>query len=168
MHRTNLRKITTKKNLGQACKTQRFKIKNTTGLFGNFTNKMYQIPVVLQMVGEGGFEPPKSVTTDLQSAPFGRSGIPPYCTCTKRQGILYHVPSGLSRDFAPFSADFVCAPPGFRTGYAHSLTEYPSSCRYCSRRPRSRRATVWARFKKTRAAASPSAPKPPKAPCTSR
>ena len=29
-------------------------------------------------MGEGGFEPPKSVTTDLQSAPFGRSGIPPY------------------------------------------------------------------------------------------
>ena len=30
------------------------------------------------MVEEGGFEPPKSVTTDLQSAPFGRSGTPPY------------------------------------------------------------------------------------------
>ena len=30
------------------------------------------------LVGEGGFEPPKSKTTDLQSAPFGRSGIPPY------------------------------------------------------------------------------------------
>ena len=30
------------------------------------------------VVGEGGFGPPKSVTTDLQSAPFGRSGIPPY------------------------------------------------------------------------------------------
>ena len=29
------------------------------------------------MVGEGGFGPPKSETTDLQSAPFGRSGIPP-------------------------------------------------------------------------------------------
>ncbi len=29
------------------------------------------------LVGEGGFEPPKSETTDLQSAPFGRSGIPP-------------------------------------------------------------------------------------------
>ena len=29
------------------------------------------------MVGEGGFGPPKSLTTDLQSAPFGRSGIPP-------------------------------------------------------------------------------------------
>ena len=29
-------------------------------------------------MGEGGFEPPKSLTTDLQSAPFGHSGIPPY------------------------------------------------------------------------------------------
>ena len=32
----------------------------------------------LVMVGEAGFGPAKSVTTDLQSAPFGRSGIPPY------------------------------------------------------------------------------------------
>ena len=30
------------------------------------------------MVGEGGFEPPKSLTTDLQSAPFGHSGTLPY------------------------------------------------------------------------------------------
>ena len=30
------------------------------------------------LVGEGGFEPPKPVATDLQSAPFDRSGIPPY------------------------------------------------------------------------------------------
>ena len=29
------------------------------------------------MVGEGGFEPPKSLTTDLQSVPFGRSGTRP-------------------------------------------------------------------------------------------
>ena len=29
-------------------------------------------------MGEGGFEPPKSLTTDLQSAPFGHSGTPPY------------------------------------------------------------------------------------------
>ncbi len=29
------------------------------------------------MVGEDGFEPSKSSTTDLQSAPFGRSGTPP-------------------------------------------------------------------------------------------
>ena len=29
------------------------------------------------MVG-GGFEPPKSLTADLQSAPFGRFGTPPW------------------------------------------------------------------------------------------
>ena len=34
--------------------------------------------VTVFLVEEGGFEPPKSVTTDLQSAPFGRSGTPPY------------------------------------------------------------------------------------------
>ena len=34
--------------------------------------------VLFVLVGEGGFEPPKSVTTDLQSAPFDRSGTPPY------------------------------------------------------------------------------------------
>ena len=28
-------------------------------------------------VGGGGFEPPKASPTDLQSAPFDRSGIPP-------------------------------------------------------------------------------------------
>ncbi len=30
------------------------------------------------MVGDGGFEPPKLEATDLQSAPFGRSGNLPY------------------------------------------------------------------------------------------
>ena len=30
------------------------------------------------MVEEDGFEPSKSLTTDLQSAPFGHSGTPPY------------------------------------------------------------------------------------------
>ena len=29
-------------------------------------------------LGEGGFEPPKAVPADLQSVPFGHSGIPPY------------------------------------------------------------------------------------------
>ena len=29
------------------------------------------------MVEGGGFEPPKSLTADLQSAPFSHSGIPP-------------------------------------------------------------------------------------------
>ena len=31
----------------------------------------------LFLVGRGGFEPPKAVPTDLQSAPFGHSGIFP-------------------------------------------------------------------------------------------
>ena len=30
------------------------------------------------VVEEDGFEPSKSSTTDLQSAPFGHSGTPPY------------------------------------------------------------------------------------------
>ena len=34
--------------------------------------------IVKKMVVEDGFEPSKSVTADLQSAPFGRSGIPPH------------------------------------------------------------------------------------------
>ena len=29
-------------------------------------------------MGEDGFEPSKLKATDLQSAPFGHSGIPPY------------------------------------------------------------------------------------------
>ena len=33
---------------------------------------------ILFLVEEGGFEPPKSLTADLQSAPFGRSGTLPY------------------------------------------------------------------------------------------
>ena len=33
--------------------------------------------VLLKMVVGEGFEPSKSVTADLQSAPFGRSGTPP-------------------------------------------------------------------------------------------
>ena len=31
-----------------------------------------------ELVGEGGFEPPKALPADLQSVPFGHSGIPPY------------------------------------------------------------------------------------------
>ena len=30
------------------------------------------------LVEEGGFEPPKRIATDLQSAPFGHSGTPPF------------------------------------------------------------------------------------------
>ena len=40
------------------------------------------------LVGAGGFEPPKSLTTDLQSAPFGRSGILPYERPALNAGLL--------------------------------------------------------------------------------
>ena len=46
------------------------------------SNKKSCIPkeykTFLALVEEGGFEPPKSLITDLQSAPFGHSGTPPY------------------------------------------------------------------------------------------
>ena len=35
-------------------------------------------------VGSGGFEPPKSETTDLQSVPFGRSGN---CPIEPKKGV---------------------------------------------------------------------------------
>ena len=35
------------------------------------------------LVGAGGFEPPKAVPTDLQSAPFGHSGTLP-CSLLKK------------------------------------------------------------------------------------
>ena len=42
------------------------------------------------MVGESGFEPLKSSTTDLQSAPFGHSGTLPYKPQPKRKGYVKH------------------------------------------------------------------------------
>ncbi len=35
-------------------------------------------PLFNSTVGGGGFEPPKALPTDLQSAPFDRFGIPPF------------------------------------------------------------------------------------------
>ena len=40
--------------------------------------KALAIASALFLVGAGGFEPPKSSTTDLQSAPFGHSGTLPH------------------------------------------------------------------------------------------
>jgi hypothetical protein len=47
--------------------------KNRISLFRYFTISPSDF------VGGGGFEPPKAAPTDLQSAPFDRSGIPPAC-----------------------------------------------------------------------------------------
>ena len=40
--------------------------------------KTEHLSILCLLVGGGGFEPPKSLTTDLQSAPFGHSGNLPY------------------------------------------------------------------------------------------
>jgi hypothetical protein len=38
---------------------------------------LYQLSYFRKYVGEDGFEPPKAEPTDLQSVPFGHSGIHP-------------------------------------------------------------------------------------------
>ena len=52
--------------------------KKTKVSFCTFPKRNYKNLPSYHLVGEGGFEPPKSLTTDLQSAPFGHSGILPY------------------------------------------------------------------------------------------
>lgn len=47
-------------------------------MFCTFPKRNYKNLPSYQMVGESGFEPLKSVTTDLQSVPFGHSGNLPY------------------------------------------------------------------------------------------
>ena len=43
----------------------------------NLNHARLPIPPFPQGVGRGGFEPPKLIAADLQSAPFGHSGIRP-------------------------------------------------------------------------------------------
>ena len=45
---------------------------------------MTQIHGVHKIMDGGGFEPPKRVAADLQSVPFGHSGIHPYGTYRAR------------------------------------------------------------------------------------
>ena len=47
----------------------------TAGLEGR--NSTIELHPHILLVEDGGFEPPKASLTDLQSAPFGRSGNPP-------------------------------------------------------------------------------------------
>ncbi len=42
-----------------------------------YTISQRALRLSFKLVGGGGFEPPKSKTTDLQSAPVGHFGIPP-------------------------------------------------------------------------------------------
>ena len=61
----------------------------------------------LFLVGEAGFGPAKSKTTDLQSAPFGRSGIPPYfCFFCFKPCKVYHKSYTLSTAFSKLVFQF--------------------------------------------------------------
>ncbi len=53
------------------------------GVLCSFSFRCALINREKMVVGEG-FEPSKSVTADLQSAPFGRSGTPPLALLAKR------------------------------------------------------------------------------------
>ena len=55
----------------------------------------------LKAVGEEGFEPPKAAPTDLQSAPFDRSGTPPW--------IFHETYKSRWRDSNPRPADYKSA-----------------------------------------------------------
>ncbi len=75
-------------------------IKSLTHLLNSFANHTVLLLTALNqnkktpcwvsfvLVGEGGFEPPKSLTTDLQSAPFGHSGTLPHIKPTVTVGLF--------------------------------------------------------------------------------
>ena len=50
--------------------------------FFNDLHKKDRHNVGLKRMGRGGFEPPKQFAADLQSVPFGHSGIHPYLIMT--------------------------------------------------------------------------------------
>ena len=86
--------------------------------------------LVFLLVGEGGFEPPKALLTDLQSAPFGHSGIPPYLVA----GILYHLLRQMSREFLFYFSFFAARNRlgGSENRFSDCSTEKPAfSTRRC-------------------------------------
>ena len=63
--------------------------------YGALLLKGLPLAIVFQnLVGEDGFEPPKTKSADLQSAPFGHSGIPPYFS-------VYIIKRTVVQNFAP-------------------------------------------------------------------
>ncbi len=55
--------------------TKKKRVENIKNRF--FIFQPYSLKTGIGRVGGDGFEPPKAVPTDLQSAPFDRSGTPP-------------------------------------------------------------------------------------------
>ena len=58
-----------------------------------------------KMVEEGGFEPPKRDATDLQSAPFGHSGTPPFMELVNGRSRASRVSTACGTAAAPFLSE---------------------------------------------------------------
>ena len=57
------------------------------------------------LVEEGGFEPPKRDATDLQSAPFGHSGTPPFMELVNGRSRASRVSTACGTATAPFLSE---------------------------------------------------------------
>ena len=55
--------------------------------FSNVNKKDDYVLVIASLMDGGGFEPPKALLTDLQSAPFGHSGTHPFVSSFNRLDI---------------------------------------------------------------------------------
>ena len=58
------------------------------------------------LVGEDGFEPSKLEATDLQSAPFGRSGILPYLIFAFQKMLGHRTVSAVSHSHFAFKNNY--------------------------------------------------------------
>ena len=76
-------------------------------------------PLRVKMVGGEGFEPSKSKTADLQSAPFGHSGIHPFTVTAPEERVVIRdtgrVPplqAGICPRFPRLRVRVLCGMPG--------------------------------------------------------
>ena len=75
--------------------------KISTGLRASFATYILRFPnsyFLIKMDG-GGFEPPKQFAADLQSVPFGHSGIRPYEMYNLNNISLYHTAGQIASSF---------------------------------------------------------------------
>ena len=70
---------------------------------------------MLFLVGEGGFEPPKALPADLQSVPFGHSGIPPYSFVCGGAGGRTRTPDLLITNQLLYQLSYTSRPCGIDT-----------------------------------------------------
>ena len=97
----------------------------------NFIKKATDKSVAF-LVEEGGFEPPKRDATDLQSAPFGHSGTPPFMELVNGRSRASRV-STARGTAAPFLSENL-PPADFQTKPSQGLSPFPNSWMYKRRK----------------------------------